>query len=141
MRRTGAGDAPSPYYLHPISPIERERAQASLLEEGGSPKPTRPVRATRISSDWWPSQADWEFAAREGMSDNAIDREAARFRDHWLAKSGRDAAKADWSATWRNWIRRAHEFRPGGHGSKPASHIDQVGEVFEHIRRGQEVQS
>ncbi|QXP89479.1 hypothetical protein [Methylococcus capsulatus] len=28
------------------------------------------------------------------------------FRDYWVAKSGADARKADWGATWRNWVRR-----------------------------------
>ena len=31
--------------------------------------------------------------------------EAAKFRDHWVAKAGRDATKTDWLATWRNWCR------------------------------------
>lgn len=35
-----------------------------------------------------------------------IDRTALRFRDHWLAKAGKDGVKTDWQATWRNWIRR-----------------------------------
>ena len=33
--------------------------------------------------------------------------EAAKFADHWHAKAGRDATKADWLATWRNWCRNA----------------------------------
>jgi len=32
-----------------------------------------------------------------------------QFRDYWLAKSGADACKADWEATWRNWVRRERE--------------------------------
>lgn len=34
-------------------------------------------------------------------------REAERFRDYWCAKSGKDATKTDWQATWRNWVRKA----------------------------------
>ncbi len=33
--------------------------------------------------------------------------EAATFVDHWHAKSGRDATKLDWQATWRNWVRNS----------------------------------
>ena len=29
------------------------------------------------------------------------------FTDYWNAKTGQDATKRDWDATWRNWIRRA----------------------------------
>ena len=40
-------------------------------------------------------------------------REAERFRDYWTGKAGKDGRKADWPATWRNWIRRAAEGRTG----------------------------
>jgi hypothetical protein len=35
--------------------------------------------------------------------------EHVKFVDYWIAKSGKDAVKLDWDATWRNWIRRAGE--------------------------------
>lgn len=41
-----------------------------------------------------------------------VDRQAIRFRDFWIAKAGKDAAKQDWQATWRNWIRRALDDKP-----------------------------
>lgn len=28
---------------------------------------------------------------------------AGKFRNHWVAKSGKDATKIDWYATWQNW--------------------------------------
>ena len=37
---------------------------------------------------------------------------AYKFRDYWLAKAGKDGAKLDWSATWRNWVRNSLEFSP-----------------------------
>lgn len=33
--------------------------------------------------------------------------EAEKFADYWTAKSGTDATKLDWVATWRNWCRNA----------------------------------
>lgn len=33
--------------------------------------------------------------------------EHAKFVDYWTAKTGRDATKLDWEATWRNWMRNA----------------------------------
>ena len=39
----------------------------------------------------------------------AAAREWAKFCDYWNAKSGKDAAKLDWQATWRNWLRNASE--------------------------------
>jgi hypothetical protein len=31
------------------------------------------------------------------------------FINHWTSKSGRDAAKKDWPATWRNWLLKDQE--------------------------------
>ncbi|RIJ76588.1 hypothetical protein D1871_10975 [Nakamurella silvestris] len=39
--------------------------------------------------------------------------ETDKFRDYWISKSGKDATKADWDATYRNWMRRANEQAPG----------------------------
>jgi hypothetical protein len=35
----------------------------------------------------------------------SIDETAERFRDYWIAQPGVKGRKADWSATWRNWVR------------------------------------
>jgi uncharacterized protein YdaU (DUF1376 family) len=61
---------------------------------------------SRLSADWGPSGADIEFAINE-RPDVDWRKEAAKFRDYWAGKAGKDGRKADWSATWRNWIRRA----------------------------------
>lgn len=68
-------------------------------------------RASRLPPDWKPGQAEIDYARRHGFSDAEISREGERFANHWHAKSGRDAAKLDWPATWRNWILRAAELR------------------------------
>ncbi|AXE97740.1 hypothetical protein [Paraburkholderia hospita] len=50
--------------------------------------------------------------------------EADKFRDYWHGKSGRDACKRDWAATWRNWVRNAGPMRgtkKGGVGNWRAS--------------------
>ena len=71
-------------------------------------------RGSRIPDGWCPSPHDREFASALGWEDARIDREAESFRDYWTAASGQRATKLDWSATWRIWVRRAHEdHRPG----------------------------
>ena len=66
--------------------------------------------------------------------------EWAAFWDYWVAKPGQGGVKLDWLATWRNWCRRAVEFRSGGNGGmgrappparKPRS---KVAEVYEFRR-------
>ncbi|MFC7051475.1 hypothetical protein ACFQI3_02105 [Hansschlegelia quercus] len=68
-----------------------------------------PNRGSRLPSDWKPSEVDRAFAANLGATSAEIERTAASFRDFWVAKAGRDAVKADWPATWRNWCRREAE--------------------------------
>jgi len=62
-------------------------------------------KGSRINPDWRPSEADLLKAREAGLSEAQISREAERFRDYWLAKPGKDGSKADWPATWRNWVR------------------------------------
>lgn len=74
------------------------------------PPPAKAKRATRLPDEWRPSDADRVFATGLGLNPDAI---ADSFGDYWRAKAGKDAAKLDWSATYRNWCRRDAE-RGGG---------------------------
>lgn len=65
---------------------------------------------SRLAPDWQPSEEDQKFAKEQGVPWNA---EAPKFRDYWTAQAGAKGRKTDWSATWRNWIRRAAEKRAG----------------------------
>jgi len=47
--------------------------------------------------------------------------QAERFADYWHAKTGVNARKADWEATWRNWIRDAITARQPAWGHTPRS--------------------
>jgi uncharacterized protein YdaU (DUF1376 family) len=75
----------------PITKEERERA-------------SRAARGTRLPQDWALSD-ELRTWARSQRPDLDIDVTAAKFADHWHAKPGKDGAKLDWPATWRNWVR------------------------------------
>lgn len=71
----------------------------------------------------WTLQDDWRAWAETeiGVEGRQLDRariavEAAKFADFWHAKAGQDAAKVNWLATWRNWIRKAIENLPAAKG-------------------------
>jgi hypothetical protein len=66
-------------------------------------------RGVRIPSNWTPALAEIEWARAHSVSDELARYETEKFRDFWIGKSGKDATKTDWGATWRNWMRRAIE--------------------------------
>jgi hypothetical protein len=84
--------------------IDREAAQSTAPSRSGPGS----ARGSRLPADWSPGDSLRVWAKGEGL--DATGPELAKFRDHWLAKAGRDATKADWDATYRNWLRRAREF-------------------------------
>lgn len=88
----GSGNAPTPS----PSPTYIEEAKASSI---GARK-----RATRLPDNWGPSTNEWEYARAKGLSIDRIATEAEKFRNYWTAKSGKDATKINWGATWQNWI-------------------------------------
>lgn len=61
---------------------------------------------TDLPADW----RAWCDTERPDLDPVAV---WARFRDHWVAKAGKDGVKLDWLATWRNWVRNEKR-RPGG---------------------------
>lgn len=64
------------------------------------------IRATRLTEDW-KLPSEWgEWAEEQGLDRSAILLEQEKFRDHWISTPGGKACKANWQATWRNWIRR-----------------------------------
>lgn len=86
------------------------------LEEGGvgggtfalvAPTPPPPAKATRLSADWQPKPETIErFRIELGVDATAL---VPEFVDYWIAAPGSKGVKLDWEATFRNWIRRAHE--------------------------------
>ena len=77
---------------------------------GGAPR-KRAARATRIPDGWIPTD---DLANAMAAECPTVDQrhEHRKFVDYWKAKSGKDATKTDWDATYRNWIRRAAESNP-----------------------------
>jgi len=106
-----------------LSKKERESARKKDLVEGQ--KPSRAVsgnRGCRLPADWMPSLVDQDEALHIGLTRQQIQVEGEKFRDYWHSRAGPGSTKIDWSATWRNWCRKANEDNrngpkgPNGHG-------------------------
>lgn len=101
-------------------PFPPKGEKSSLMEDGGEDggkeekkdlMPPRAAKATRWDPEKpvppeWVSEAA-EIRKRGGLPPINAQFEASKFVDFWAAKSGKDGAKADWHATWRNWVRNA----------------------------------
>ena len=97
--------ATAPATANPLSSPPAE-GQTSLPGDAGGRETGS--RATRLPTDW-ELPGDWaEDARREhpGIAGPQLQRIEAMFRDYWHSKGGADARRADWRATWRNWVRR-----------------------------------
>lgn len=70
----------------------------------GADAPATP-RGKRIADDWvlpriWGA---WAIAKYPHWTADIVRAIATTFHNHWKAKTGRDATKVDWQATWQNW--------------------------------------
>jgi hypothetical protein len=95
----------------------------SYADSDKSKRPRKSARGTRIPEDFTPDLDE----ARKAIPDLDAEAEAAKFRDYWTAKTGAGATKADWPATWRNWIRNCADSgryakRKTAHGNTPETH-------------------
>lgn len=94
----------------PTSPPQAE-AEAESEAEAGKAKEQVRSRGSRLPAGWT-LPVDLRAWAQAERPDLDIDAEAAKFRDYWHGKAGKDASKVDWLATWRYWIRNARSGKP-----------------------------
>jgi len=102
-------DTPRARVLCVVNSNIKNKTSNDVLKKGG--------KGTRIGGDWTPEPRDWHFAISE-LGD-AADRELAKFRDYWIGRAGAGGVKLDWSATWRNWVRKAADDRKARAGPAP----------------------
>jgi hypothetical protein len=101
-----------------LSPTEREAPKTRRPRSPGKRASAHPS-GMRLPHAVLPTE--WRTFAQQERPDLDPDRVFEAFKDYWIAKPGKDGIKADWTATWRNWIRkernngRDHQDRPGGH--------------------------
>lgn len=89
-------------------------------------------KGSRLPEGWEPDD-DLLGWAREHAPGVDVMVETEKFCDYWRAKAGRDAAKLDWRATWRNWIRNTYERMPA-HRAAPATQQ----QLPQHVQRHDE---
>lgn len=102
---------------HQKKPRGEERREEEKTEEAPSAKSPA---GSALPKNWiLPAQwAAWAQGERPDLDPNRV---ADEFRDYWIAKPGKEGRKADWEATWRNWVRnqRATTYGRPAHSAAP----------------------
>lgn len=119
---------------------DKEKSPTPPKEINPSPSPSlrseQKQRATRLPADFEPD-VGWA-CAETGMSRAQAESVVENFRDYWTAKSGRDATKLDWPATWRNWVRNSRSRGPGSRAPPGLTRAQQHREdVMRNLREAQ----
>jgi hypothetical protein len=93
--------------------LETVAAEAAPNLPAVATKAAPSTRGTRLPDQWMPSQAVID-QMRTACPYVNLGAEHDKFVDYWAGAAGAKGRKADWNATWRNWIRRAAEQSPTG---------------------------
>lgn len=64
-----------------------------------------PLRGSRLPKDWQLPEEWAEFVRQKRPDLDPVDI-ANKFADYWHGVPGAKGRKADWAATWRNWVRK-----------------------------------
>jgi len=86
----------------PDTDVDTDTDTDTTPPNGGAPR----KRATRITEDFQVSPEMRIWASQKAPNAD-LGLETEKFINFWVAKSGRDATKLDWVATWRNWMLNA----------------------------------
>ncbi len=89
----------------PSKPLRSQEQEQEQEQEQDKEAPSaKSPRGTALPKDW-ELPDDWKTWALKERPDVDVVTVAESFHDFWIAKPGKDGRKADWQATWRNWVR------------------------------------
>jgi len=90
--------------IKPISDSHQDDAPETERETERETETKQRSRGSRLPQGWTPNPDLMTWASGE-RPDLDLTVTLERFRDHWTAAPGTKGVKADWEATWRNWVR------------------------------------
>lgn len=100
--------------------------EPSKNHRGARKEKTQPSeRGTRLPENWQPPiETNNNLGKKYPHVD--LDEELEIFRDYWAAKTGKDAVKRDWVATWRNWVRRTSKWGSAQSGKTTQAENEEI---------------
>lgn len=138
IKNNDLGKAVGSVSHNPNVTIPEPELHIKVLSKDSTQKTTKgKINGHRIEAefkeDWGLPEEYNSYAIGKGITD--IGTEFEKFCNFWRAKSGKDAIKRDWLATWRNWCINAakweknHNSRGNGGGGQ-TSFIDIANELI-----------
>ena len=88
--------------------ISSSTSSANKKKKEDTPQAATPKRGTRLPEPFFLKTEMKEWAKEKRPTIDPV-LETEKFCNYWRAKTGRDATKLDWLATWKNWILNARE--------------------------------
>jgi uncharacterized protein YdaU (DUF1376 family) len=90
--------------IAPLSPpYEPPNANQEPITNNRKPLTNNKTRSTRFDLQEMPDS--WIDFCKQERPDLDPRKTFDAFRDYWIAQPGSKGVKADWMATWRNWVR------------------------------------
>lgn len=92
----------------PDNKLIKEIKKTSFLNKENFPDKPKKKACRFENSEYYSNELPDSFnceAELMAVSDSKARFEYDKFKDYWTAKSGQQATKLDWLATWRNWLR------------------------------------
>jgi len=87
-----------------------------------------------LPDDWKPAPLTGKALAMvQRWASGELERELAKFKNHWLAKPGKDACKTDWQRTFTNWLITADERKPNGNLRHTSSGIGRTAAAIQSL--------
>jgi len=139
---------------------ETETEKETEREVDAKPPTSAKSQATRLDADW-ELPDDWAIWAKQERPELNVNAIADGFKDYWISQPGVKGRKADWFATWRNWIRnqkvsakdktyespwqkadrlRMQELAPGVATRAHDDEMKTIDEAFDSYKRPQRIQ-
>jgi hypothetical protein len=139
QRVRSKGKYPSPDGSQPIDEVQTFDSKL-LTDDGlgkglgmgmgkGEGKGNGGSRATRLSTDFQLPK-DWIEFCKSERPDLDAEKTFAEFKDHWIAQAGSKGVKTDWTATWRNWVRRTFAKNSTSQFAKQETGTSALAELF-----------
>lgn len=110
-RRSSPEQPPNNGVSSPAVAVTPSRPDPTSSSYGTTEDPRK--RGARIPDPFVIDDAMKGWCREKGYDPAYVLAETEKFVNYWQAKSGKDATKLDWPATWRNWlIKGAENHRP-----------------------------